>query len=1022
MPRSHTALPVNGLLDPHHPMSLEHGSGQASRRHDITPEVFHRFMTYESSPLTAPIDFDIASLQSFPHHGSLIAGRGSNQLQSSSQRVIRALPLRSRNASLPSPSVVGTSDGLSRALPQDQAVSRFVSQVKSEVDQDPSAISQSLSNGIRQLRLSPQDKAEASDQLQTPVSGPRFESATLRGSHGEPDADQHFRFPSLPAKLTDDGFHYRQRAAQFILLCSQEASAERLSMLNRLSLPLVRRSSLPSKHIGNTRRSDMRNGASLYSQFGTKSTASLDEDGIIHSHCNGGHNSDDESEYLDFDACRSVHLGNKKKRKSSRASSPGVPVIESVSHLDKGQHTVDAPLPISMSSSHQRDFTGMTAPDRAFADRTNTVDQQGIGEGHKQTGNLAASSQSSSAHYRPFVRLPPRQSSGEHQRSIIRSRVRLRLARAFDQRRLELIEAHERTKKEQQAQREASAQQAHLRSEPDAPSPTSPERKAPPKRSSKAGKRAQVIRGGSSSAKSLTIAEIRELRSRASTASAGPQSVQKGTNAPLQMDKSPSPARKTPQLSGQAKQSTHGDQMDSQKAPPMRRSQETSSVSPDRNRVAQIRNPGADTSAKRDVPQTESDTGRKPSKSMPVLPTSSFDFRMSSAVTLRLRELRSQLDAATRNLSDTARAGDTHAVAQALSEAVAAPPLAPARPLNDSNLRSSSQLMRRSDTLPAHAPPWVRHALDFEDEQEYEEQQQQQANSRQRQVSPSVNKGRASAAIPSSVDPPLAAPQSRTGTLTPARKAKPQSAPAAPHTTAASPSRPKAKAANGRRPATRKPAATSDHSHKHGAACKHGFAHGHGRQHGTNSASGPGSNLFTDDDWICVFCEYELYYGEAPLMLRACRNRKKLVEKKSKARTKAKTALQKKSSAKPNGCTCQHHDDHLHDHGHHDHDHDHDHDHHHHGCEHDHDHGCDHSHSHSSAYGSDDHHHHHDHGDLHRGHSYADGKGSSYRHGHHDEFDDDDHRDRCDCGNSIHSSDFDEEDKRASADRSETIL
>lgn len=44
------------------------------------------------------------------------------------------------------------------------------------------------------------------------------------------------------------------------------------------------------------------------------------------------------------------------------------------------------------------------------------------------------------------------------------------------------------------------------------------------------------------------------------------------------------------------------------------------------------------------------------------------------------------------------------------------------------------------------------------------------------------------------------------------------------------------------------------------------------------------------DEWMCIFCEYEMFYGEPPLMLRACKNRKKLVTTRKRAQARAHKA------------------------------------------------------------------------------------------------------------------------------------
>jgi hypothetical protein len=118
-----------------------------------------------------------------------------------------------------------------------------------------------------------------------------------------------------------------------------------------------------------------------------------------------------------------------------------------------------------------------------------------------------------------------------------------------------------------------------------------------------------------------------------------------------------------------------------------------------------------------------------------------------------------------------------------------------------------------------------------------------------------------------------------------------------------------------------------------------------GMDHPTTTTS-----LFANE-WMCVFCEYRLLYGEYPRMMGAVKSRKKLVAKKKDAQERAHraTTIGAPSSKPKMQCTCgraharamqavakelgddEHdHHSHEHDHDHHTHDHDHDHDHHHH--------------------------------------------------------------------------------------------
>ncbi|SNX82400.1 uncharacterized protein MEPE_01106 [Melanopsichium pennsylvanicum] len=948
----------NGRLEP---LDAYDARDMPPRRHDITPEVFRRFMTYErtlvandTSPSIPQADFGSTS-------PLMEAGLLPSEGQGPARRRIRGMPKRvhnaprstsieadacKRQAHINTPAVLprlvtehdtfnpsGRSDTSLRSPDHPSART----QSENQGTKGSPVASHALSQRFEQLHVTPQERTQSdTDAAEMPDTA----------ENGDSGSDTHFRFPRLPAKLTDDGFHYRQRAAQFILLYSQQASPEKLSKYNRLSSPLSYGPYESSKTAANSRRTNGASRASSCALESTNCSTTHQDDESIHSHHRNHNATDDESEYLDFDACRTAHLGNKKKRKSSRFSSPGLPVFASVSTLDKSLSRRDLAQHGTLLESPRANEPGK---DRALVDTTNVSRLTGsqLQHQHKPIGGYAPSSHPFSIRFHTLVRLPPRQSSGEHQRLILRGRIRARLAPIFQQRRLKRIEEGVREEREYQARQQAREAQAKF--EADAYESTTPEKRAPPRRVNKAGKRAQAIRGSSSAAKPLTIAEI---RAKAAAAASG-GAFNATTVYPVKTIGSASPK----QIDSQTKD-----------ASPKVQSKMQPSLSPERS--ASKPNSHAYELSKMQSTQSESwvasAAAQLASEPKLSLPTSLFDFRMSSAVTLRLRELRSQLDVATHNLSDTVRQGDTHAEAKAFSEAVVASPSAPAPGLTTRSVAATIQNDGPSDAL----QPWVR------DEYQHRLVEQQQMTSQ----------SRSPANTPASVSPSLGAPRPSNVDSSTSRQTRhpPSAIPAKP--SSAAPSRTGATSANGRRTlnnraTNRKP---SESAHKHTAACKHGTP----RQHGNGSA------LFTDDDWICIFCEYELYYGEAPLMLRACRNRKKLVENKSKAKTKAQAALSKKSSsAKPNGSASSGGYGHSHDHDDHEH---------HQGCEHDHEHTCHHDHG-SSYGGSDDHyhdhHHHHRHGD--------DVHHQSYRHS----GDDDVHRERCDCGNSIHSSDFDDEDK-----------
>lgn len=51
-----------------------------------------------------------------------------------------------------------------------------------------------------------------------------------------------------------------------------------------------------------------------------------------------------------------------------------------------------------------------------------------------------------------------------------------------------------------------------------------------------------------------------------------------------------------------------------------------------------------------------------------------------------------------------------------------------------------------------------------------------------------------------------------------------------------------------------------------------------------------GGHYCSPDEWLCLFCEYELFYGEEPLLYRAIRRRKNVLKVRKKAHDRANKA------------------------------------------------------------------------------------------------------------------------------------
>ncbi|KAJ9477712.1 hypothetical protein PHBOTO_001270 [Pseudozyma hubeiensis] len=851
MPRTdQVAVQRHGHLDRHHvsPSAITATfapDNPTLRTLDITPEVFRRFMSFESipPPTLAPAVDPYSDLSSTSRDLVSINGsapssaNGLAPAPGNLRRPIRGMPKKSilSDATIASLSARTSAWNHSHGPPSEAggtAVKTSCSEVKPSTQPKPipseppaslenSQAQSALAHYFQQLQVSTEGQTSITD---APATSSRQDEAIMQRVSPS-KIDTPFRFPPLPPNLIDESFHYRQRAAQFILLYSQQATREQLSRCSLLSLPLMARDpGTTSRSVGTSRRTTATQRASQHELEHPGSVH--DEDGdSIHSHHHTNIASDDDGEYLDLDTRRTVHLGNKKKRKSSRFSSSGLPPLSNGDRCFSGTaHVGSAP------ASHSYDLSAgdpSESQTRALVDKTNTLHHLplqspvAVVDKHPQAGFVP--SRPASVRPQTFVRLPLRQTSGERHTSILRKRIRARLAPIFGRRRLDRWQQQLGAQQEVQTRQEANALL-----DADKRDAGSSERKAPPKRVSKAGKRAQAIRGGNSSVRPLTIAEIR-ARAAASPATPNKSSSRIASSSPNGRI-----------VTHDAKQCSSSPSESIDRPP---------SVKPSPPAAVQAEGGQLSTASEGAAVDNEVTVSQQ---KIPA-PTSSFDFRMSSAVTLRLRELRSQLDAATRHLSDSVEEENVRSGANVL--APAAPGSArssPPRIGNDhGDLRATDQAHRR-EALPLVVEPEAR--------------------------------SRAPTMAPRS--------QQRGSKASPKRT----STPASLNVDNAS--------------ANRRAVAQKSPSRKRDTACKHGHAHGHGRPHGSGSA------LFTDDDWICVFCEYELYYGEAPLMLRACRNRKKLVEKKSKVKSKAQAALQKKASNKPHDTGCHHNHDHEHDHEH----------------------------------------------------------------------------------------------------------
>jgi hypothetical protein len=83
-------------------------------------------------------------------------------------------------------------------------------------------------------------------------------------------------------------------------------------------------------------------------------------------------------------------------------------------------------------------------------------------------------------------------------------------------------------------------------------------------------------------------------------------------------------------------------------------------------------------------------------------------------------------------------------------------------------------------------------------------------------------------------------------------------------------------------------------------------------QGGSSSHSRPiTSSALFPDEYICLFCEYALFYGTRPLLLKACRHRKDTVKRRTQAEDKKKRREGKVAGTLPSSTSGDHHHDHT---------------------------------------------------------------------------------------------------------------
>ncbi|KAN0061556.1 hypothetical protein ACQY0O_006403 [Thecaphora frezii] len=659
--------------------------------------------------------------------------------------------------------------------------------------------------------------------------------AAQRLSPVEPEPNS-FKFRDLPISMMNQGFYYRQRMAQIVLSCADEAKAAHFALMSRYYMkPFEQGGPPPAPHSSREAGSVGQNVAA--------STVSGDD-------CCG-----DESDGCDDSGAEFAWLentGNKKKRKSAR-SSEGSEVVPA-----------NAQAPVSVNGSGVSTLAGGAVPAEGFGASAGVT---------PIAPRLPLPIKSDGTRREPFqlpdteIKVPPprlilsksRIPYSSRGKASQREKLRMRFRR-IRARRL-------RMREEEEAAREAEAQE--LAEEAERQARLAAEKK-PPKRLTKAERKAQARRGGSGAPKPMSIAAIRAARSDQS------HNLGQGAN-PSQSQTQAQPTSAAPARSTEAPRT--GGSMRESVASGGARAETTSAA----GRTEKV-------DSEDEVEFLLGSDSADGTSSLVEVPQCAFEFAVKSPIADSLEALRASMSAVSLQINNSLGPLDGSFAdvmnRAALNGSADLPPRALLDPtVAPLPLRSipPSQGATRA-TTPSVATPTTQRALSTPPSNKAFAASANQAPSAYAHASPSV-KARA---------PVTAATGTIGATTTATSSSAANVAPAAPPLHSPPPK------------LTRRKKATMNNVHHRANYVPSRMPSDGPRQtkkNGGDKAQPPGLDhpsttcgLF-DGEWMCVFCEYELLYGEPPLMFRACRSRKKIVANRKRAQARARRAAEGGSTA-----------------------------------------------------------------------------------------------------------------------------
>ncbi|SPO40811.1 uncharacterized protein PSFLO_06293 [Pseudozyma flocculosa] len=708
------------------------------------------------------------------------------------------------------------------------------------------------------------------------------ETANLAAAATESDPTT-FKFTDLPVSVQNQGFYYRQRMAQIVLSCADEAKAAHFALMSRYYMKPFEQQAGPPPAPPVERANRIQEVAA--------STVSGDD-------CCG-----DDSDGADDSGAEFAWLentGNKKKRKNARST--------------ESAEMASAHAMSSLSSAAAAGLPAASAPPASTTNRSTLSGGAGEGLGLGQA-LLPSDASSRSAPYLPiasndeyergFERFPTAREADTYAplrqmpyklripyssraKALLRERLRAYFRRVRAQR------ARQR-EEEDEAARQAEAQE--LAEEAERQARLAAERK-PQKRLTKAEKKAQARRGGAGGPKPMSIAAIKAARSDASQA--------QGLTQPAQGSEAPDGA-----ASGNKQADAQAQAVESGPAGGQ---------------------PGEGIKKADSEDEVELLLGSRAAHGLVShvdAPRSSFDFNVRSPIADSLEALRASMSAVSLQINSSlgplgpldgtladvmdkaAREGSADLARRNPSEPYKSLPASRSASSTIARAGTPSTAPRTSSTPTPNrgsAPSSATAAGATAVRQTPASASNPSPNvkARAQSTSHSHNAAGASAVAGTSISSGVG-PTTQTATSPPLHSPPPKMT-----------RRKKATMNNVHHRANYVPSRMPSDGPRNG-----GKAHGEKEQPPGLDHPSTTCGLF-DGEWMCVFCEYELLYGEPPLMFRACRSRKKIVANRKRAQARARRAAEGGSTTATAGGSHHHHhhQSHHHNHPHTDHAHD----------------------------------------------------------------------------------------------------